>query len=169
MTSTAATRFVTSTDGTRIAFDQQGDGSRLILGSGLLCTRRTLADLAGHLARQFTVINYDRRGRGESGDTRPYAVERELEDVAALITAAGGAAAVYGHSSGPGVALRAAASGLPVTRPGLVDEPRLVIHPLVLGGGKAMFKDVSRRHSLCLTESAAIDGGLVRMRYAVAQ
>jgi pimeloyl-ACP methyl ester carboxylesterase len=123
MTQPGTTHYVTSADGTRIAFDREGEGPPLILVSGLLCSRTTTAALASELASQFTVINYDRRGRGESGDTPPYAVGREVEDLAALMAAAGGAAAVYGHSSGAGLAVHAAASGLPVTRLVLHEPP----------------------------------------------
>ena len=79
--------------------------------------------LAEQLAKHFTVINYDRRGRGDSGDTKPYAVGREIEDLAALIAEAGGTAAVYGHSSGAGLALHAAAHGLPISRLVLHEPP----------------------------------------------
>ena len=79
--------------------------------------------LAEELANDFTVINYDRRGRGDSGDTAPYAVEREIEDIGALIAEAGGTASVYGHSSGAGLALHAAAHGLPIARLVLHEPP----------------------------------------------
>ena len=109
------TSFVTSRDGTRIAHDLLGNGPPVIVVSGLFCTRQTTRELAEHLAARCTVVNYDRRGRGDSDDTPPYAVEREVEDLAALLDAVGGAAAVYGHSSGAGLTLRAAAAGLPIT------------------------------------------------------
>jgi len=107
-----------SKDGTTIAFDRSGDGPPVILVTGALGFRShaIMADLAAALAAHFTVINYDRRGRGDSGDTSPYAVEREVEDLDALITAAGGSASVYGTSSGAALALEAAASGLPITK-----------------------------------------------------
>jgi pimeloyl-ACP methyl ester carboxylesterase len=114
------TTFVTSADGTRIAFDRLGSGPPVVLVSGMFCHRPATRPLADLLAERFTVVNYDRRGRGESGDTAPYAPERELEDLAALIDEVGGTAAVYGHSSGAGLALHAAAGGL--------DIPRLVLH-----------------------------------------
>jgi pimeloyl-ACP methyl ester carboxylesterase len=95
----------------------------VVVIGGIFCDRQRTADLAGHLAEWFTVINYDRRGRGESGDTPPYAVEREIDDLAALIDAAGGTAMVYGHSSGAGLALNAAAAGLPITRLVLHEPP----------------------------------------------
>jgi pimeloyl-ACP methyl ester carboxylesterase len=120
------TNYVTSADGTRVAFDRLGEGPAVVVVSGMFCDRQTTRELAEQLAQQFTVINYDRRGRGESGDTKPYAVEREVEDIGALIAEAGGAASVYGHSSGAGLALEAAASGLPITR--------LVLHEPPYGG-----------------------------------
>jgi pimeloyl-ACP methyl ester carboxylesterase len=115
-----------SADGTRIAYERLGSGPALILAAGLLCDRETLHELAVALAADFTVINFDRRGRGNSGDTRPYAVGREIEDVAALVEAAGGRASLYGHSSGAGLMLLAAAAGLPVER--------LVLHEPPYGG-----------------------------------
>ena len=117
------TEFVTSADGTRIAFERSGEGSPVIVIGGIFCDRRRMAEVAWHLAQRFTAISYDRRGRGESGDTRPYAVEREVEDLGALIDAIGGRAMVYGHSSGAGLALRAAASGLAVSRLVLHEPP----------------------------------------------
>ena len=88
----------------------------MIVVDGALCDRSANRPLAEQLAPQFTVVNYDRRGRGDSGDTAPYAVEREIEDLGALIASAGGTAAVYGHSSGAAVVLHAAAHGLPIAR-----------------------------------------------------
>ena len=116
-------RYVTSADGTPIAFERAGGGPALILISGIFSDREAARSLAERLATRFTVILYDRRGRGDSGDTAPYAPEREVEDVGALIAEAGGTAAVYGHSSGAGLALLAAAGGLPVTRLVLHEPP----------------------------------------------
>lgn len=101
---------VTSKDGTTIAYDKKGQGPAVILVDGALGYRalgfgNSLQDL---LAQKFTVYAYDRRGRGESGNTKPYAVEREVEDIEALIDAAGGSACVYGISSGASLALEAA-------------------------------------------------------------
>jgi pimeloyl-ACP methyl ester carboxylesterase len=109
---------VTSSDGTKIAYERSGNGRALILVDGALCSRAfgpspTLAPL---LARHFTVYAYDRRGRGQSGDTHPYSPAREVEDIAALVTAAGGTAFLLGLSSGGALALEAAASGLPVDK-----------------------------------------------------
>ena len=101
---------VTSADGTRIAYDRTGSGDPLVLVGGAFSYRRYPGQvkLAGLLAGHFTVYSYDRRGRGDSGDTAPYAVDREIEDLAAVIEAAGGQAHVWGLSSGAMLALRAA-------------------------------------------------------------
>jgi pimeloyl-ACP methyl ester carboxylesterase len=101
---------VLSRDGTQIAYDKQGAGPALIIVDGALCSRSsgTKPALVELLARHLTVYSYDRRGRGDSGDTPPYAVAREVEDIAALIEAAGGTAGLYGHSSGASLALEAA-------------------------------------------------------------
>jgi len=101
-------RKVISKDGTPIAFDQSGQGPALILVASATATLLAQTSLAAALAPQFTVFAYNRRGRGESGDTAPYAVEREVEDIDALITEAGGSAFVFGHSSGAVLALEAA-------------------------------------------------------------
>lgn len=107
---------IQSADGTTIAFDQLGAGPPLILVSGAACDRRVDAPLAQALARRFTVLNYDRRGRGDSDDTPPYAVAREVADIAALVDAAGGTATVVGLSSGALLAAEAAARGVRVRR-----------------------------------------------------
>ncbi|HLV97086.1 MAG TPA: alpha/beta hydrolase [Ktedonobacterales bacterium] len=101
-------RTVTSKDGTSIAFDQSGQGPALIIVTGGTATRGAAVSLAAVLASHFTVFVHDRRGRGDSGDTAPYAVEREVEDIEALIDEAGGTAFVFGHSSGAVLALEAA-------------------------------------------------------------
>ncbi|MGW7258263.1 alpha/beta fold hydrolase [Streptomyces sp. NPDC054834] len=112
-----------SGDGTRIAYETTGRGPAVILVSGAMSTGHTMAPLAQRLADRFQAVVYDRRGRGGSGDTAPYAVEREVEDIAALIEAVGGEAAVYGMSSGGALALRAAESGLPVRRVAVYEAP----------------------------------------------
>ena len=112
-----------SADGTSLAYASRGEGPPVILVSGAMSTGDTVAPLAEALADRFTAVVYDRRGRGESGDTRPYAVEREVEDLAALLGAVGGEAALYGVSSGGALALRAAASGLPVRRIAVYEVP----------------------------------------------
>ena len=114
---------VTSSDGTTIAFERLGDGPPVIVVCGAMCDRALMRPTAEELAKHFTVINYDRRGRGDSGDTAPYAVEREIEDIGALIDEAGGRASVYGHSSGAGLVLHAAAHGLPIVKIVLHDPP----------------------------------------------
>lgn len=114
---------VRSQDGTPIAFDRLGDGPPVVLVCGGSVDRMSNAPLAAQLADGFTVFNYDRRGRGDSGDTPPYAVEREVEDIDAVIGAAGGSACLYGTSSGAALALEAAASGLDITRLALWEPP----------------------------------------------
>jgi pimeloyl-ACP methyl ester carboxylesterase len=120
---------VTSKDGTTISYERLGQGKPVILVDGALCSRefgpsRKLAKL---LAERFTVFVYDRRGRGDSGDTRPYSPQREVEDIAALIEAAGGPVSLYGCSSGAGLALESTASGLPVERLALYEPPYMVM------------------------------------------
>jgi pimeloyl-ACP methyl ester carboxylesterase len=100
---------ITSKDGTHIVFDRLGDGPALILVGGALSDRSGWAPLAKLLAPRFTVFSYDRRGRGDSEDTLPYSVEREIEDLDALIDEAGGAASIHGQSSGAVLALEATA------------------------------------------------------------
>jgi pimeloyl-ACP methyl ester carboxylesterase len=114
---------VTSADGTPIAFDLLGAGPPVIVVAGQLCDRSLTRPTAEELAKHFAVFNYDRRGRGDSGDTAPYAIEREIEDIDALIAEAGGKASVYAHSSGAGLALHAAAAGLPISRLVLHEPP----------------------------------------------
>jgi Alpha/beta hydrolase family len=116
---------VTSRDGTPIAYHRQGDGPAVILATGALDDGTENAPLADELAGHFTVFNYNRRGRGESGDTPPYALERELEDLDALIAEAGGSAHLYGVSSGGGLVLEAAAAGLAVDRLAVYEVPYL--------------------------------------------
>jgi pimeloyl-ACP methyl ester carboxylesterase len=120
---------IISKDGTSIAYDRSGKGPAIILVVGAFNDRATGAPLARSLEPHFTVFNYDRRGRGESGDTaaqesrEPYAIEREIEDLDALIDQAGGTAGVFGYSSGATLALRAAAHGLAISQLALYDPP----------------------------------------------
>lgn len=123
-----STRSVRSRDGTTIAFECVGQGPPLVLVDGALCSRSSgpMPGLAPLLAGQCTVYLYDRRGRGGSTDTPPYAVEREIEDIEALIREAGGSAFVYGMSSGAALALEAAARGAGITRLALYEPPFIV-------------------------------------------
>ncbi|SDT66678.1 alpha/beta fold hydrolase [Jiangella sp. DSM 45060] len=120
---------VTSADGTVIAYSKAGSGPPLVLVDGALCYRDfgPMSGLADALASSFTVYTYDRRGRGESGDTAPYAVEREAEDLEALIAAAGGEAFVYGVSSGAALALETAKRpGSGITKLALYELPAII-------------------------------------------
>ena len=142
-------RTVNSKAGTKIAFDQYGDGPTLILVTGALGVRsphpmsRQLSEL---LSQHFTVIDYDRRGRGDSGDTQPYAVQREVEDLEALIDANSGSAFLYGLSSGAVLALEAA-SRLPgkvkklamYEPPFIVDDSRPPVHRVPLKNERTAF------------------------------
>jgi pimeloyl-ACP methyl ester carboxylesterase len=119
---------VTSKDGATIAFDQVGQGPAAVIVGGILGDRSQQAPLAQLLASHFTVYNFDRRGRGESGDTPPYAVEHEVEDIAAILDAADGSAFVYGTSGCAALCLEAAARGLaPRMRKLALWEPPYVV------------------------------------------
>ena len=103
-----------SADGTKIAYDTTGDGPVLIVSVGAFCTRHTFV-APEELRRRFTVVTYDRRGRGDSGDTAPFTPQREYDDLAAVAAATGTKPPfAFGHSSGAAIALRAAAAGLPL-------------------------------------------------------
>jgi pimeloyl-ACP methyl ester carboxylesterase len=119
------TETVRSADGTSIAYEVQGTGPTLVLVDGAMCFRdsgpmRGVADAIGGALR---VVLYDRRGRGASGDTAPYAVEREIEDLGAVVAAVGGPVALFGMSSGGALALRAAAALEAVTRVAVYEPP----------------------------------------------
>jgi pimeloyl-ACP methyl ester carboxylesterase len=117
---------VTSKDGTSIAYSKTGKGPTLLLVQGATAFRAfdpNLQVLADLLADEFTTIAYDRRGRGESGDTQPYSTDREIEDIAALIAANGGRAFVLGFSSGSVLSLEAAAVGLPIDKLVMYEPP----------------------------------------------
>jgi pimeloyl-ACP methyl ester carboxylesterase len=122
---TLTSNTVTSKDGTTIAYDRAGEGPAVVLVDGALCSRAQgpMPELSKELASQYTVYNYDRRGRGDSGDAETYQVEREIEDLAAVIEAAGGSAYVYGTSSGGALVLRAAAAGLPISKLVVFEAP----------------------------------------------
>ena len=117
---------VTATDGTSIAFEKSGHGPAIILVGGAFCDRHARAagtPLAAMLAGHFTVFSYDRRGRGDSSDAPSWALEREVEDLAALLRAAGGSASVFGISSGALLALAAAERELAITKLALYEPP----------------------------------------------
>jgi pimeloyl-ACP methyl ester carboxylesterase len=125
MARNAALSRVTSADGTRIAFEKTGAGPALVIVDGAMCSRafgpsEATADALGD---DFSVYRYDRRGRGDSTDTKPYEVAREVQDLTAIVAEAGGTAYVYGISSGAGLALEAAASGAPITKLVLFEPP----------------------------------------------
>ena len=120
---------VTSKDGSRIAYDRYGSGPAVILVGGALSHRRfkKMEELAKLLAaRGCAVINYDRRGRGDSTEVKPYALEREIEDLQALVEAEDGPASLWGWSSGGALALRAAAAGIGVERVSVYEVPFMV-------------------------------------------
>jgi pimeloyl-ACP methyl ester carboxylesterase len=114
---------VASKDGTKIAYEKNGAGPAIILVVGAFNDRATGAALAQSLERHFTVFNHDRWGRGESDDTSPYAIEREIEDLDVLIASAGGSACVFGYSSGAILSLRAAAHSLGISKLALYEPP----------------------------------------------
>ena len=125
----STTRFATSADGTRIAYEVRGSGPALVVVDGAMCQRAMGPSraLAEELGGSFTVHAYDRRGRGDSDQgASPYAVAREVEDLAAVIDAAGGRAHVLGVSSGAALALEAARSGVPIDRLAVYEAPFIV-------------------------------------------
>jgi hypothetical protein len=125
-TTHSGTRFATSADGTRIAYEVSGSGPALVLVDGALCHRAfgPSRPTAAALAEAFTVHTYDRRGRGESGaGESPYALERELEDLTAVVEAAGGKVSLLGFSSGAALSLDAVRAGLPVQRLAVYEAP----------------------------------------------
>lgn len=162
---------VLSADGTTIAFDRTGEGPALVLVSGAFCDRQSTKMVTKVLAADFSVYEYDRRGRGSSGDLPPYGVEREVEDLASVLDAAGGAPFVFGHSSGAVLALEAAARGVPMKRlaayepPFIVDESRERpgtdlaerLTALVAGGGRG------EAAKLFLTEGPQVPPDLLAM------
>lgn len=117
---------VTSKDGTLIVYDKSGEGAPVVIVGGVLGDRSQQAPLAALLADSFTVYNYDRRGHGESGFKAPYAVERDIEDIAAMIAEAGGSAYVYGTSGCGALSLLAAAHGVPMKKLAIWEPPYIV-------------------------------------------
>lgn len=120
---------VTSSDGTTIAYDIEGNGQPLLLIGGAFSTRQAAASVLPFLTPHFTVVRYDRRGRGDSTDANnppPYEYEREIDDVRILLDAVGGDAFVYGHSSGAALAFEAAAAGASIARVAAYEAPYIV-------------------------------------------
>jgi pimeloyl-ACP methyl ester carboxylesterase len=112
--SQAPTSVVISRDGTRIAYERTGEGPPLAIVGGALSDRSSAASLAAALARDLTVLSYDRRGRGGSGQTLPWSLEKEIDDLRALIDMVGEPVSVYGHSSGGVLSIESALAGLPI-------------------------------------------------------
>jgi pimeloyl-ACP methyl ester carboxylesterase len=133
---------VTSKDGSRIAYDRVGSGPTVVLVAGALGYRKfpQMQQLSRLLSERCTVINYDRRGRGDSTEVKPFAIEREIEDIEALIHAEGGSGSLWGWSSGGALALRAAAAGLPIERISVYEVP-FIVTP----GAKRPTRDYGRR------------------------
>jgi len=128
---------VRSADGTTISYERTGSGPALILVDGAFCSRAfgPSAKLAEQLAPHFTVYSYDRRGRNRSSDTQPYAPEREIDDIAALIDVAGGSASLIGLSSGAALSLEAAASGLSIDKVVAYEPPYVDVAASGSGAG----------------------------------
>ncbi|MCX5377503.1 alpha/beta fold hydrolase [Streptomyces sp. NBC_00091] len=154
-----------SRDGTVIAYDRTGEGPALVLVGGAYQVREDprWAVLAGLLGDRFTVVTYDRRGRGDSGDTAPYAVEREIEDLAAVIAELEGPVRVMGMSSGAVLALEAAAHGVPIAElalyepPFVVDDSRLPVPADYIGRLEAALADGRRDDAVTLMLTAAVN------------
>jgi hypothetical protein len=140
---------VTSADGTSIAYEIFGAGPLLIAVCGATCDRALMRPTAQALGAHFMTVNYDRRGRGDSGDVLPYAVDREIEDIAALIDRVGGPALLYGHSSGAGLVLRAVAAGLPVDA--------FVVHDPPYSPDEESSRDGARRYGQTIRSLLAQD------------
>ncbi len=155
---------VTSKDGTCIAYDKIGQGPAVVIVGGVLGDRSQQAPLAQLLASHFTVYNFDRRGRGESGDTPPYAVEREIEDIEAMLNATGGSAFVYGTSGCGVLSLEAAAHGLSSKMkklaiwepPYVVDDSRSPVPPDYLEQLRGMLREGHRGDMIELFFTKAI-------------
>jgi pimeloyl-ACP methyl ester carboxylesterase len=167
---------VISKDGTPIAYSRIGSGPPVILVDGALCWREQGPNggLAEKLSTDFTVYTYDRRGRGESGDSPEWTTQREIEDLEAVITEAGGSAFVYGISSGGTLALDAAAAGLAIEKLAIFETPHFVDDtrpPLGEGYEERLTEfvksdDRGRAVKLFMTEGVALPGimvGLMRL------
>ena len=153
---------VTSKDGTTIAFDRLGDGPAVILVAGGSVDRWSNAGVADILASDFTVYNYDRRGRGPSGDTPPYAPEREIEDIDAVVTAAGGSAYLYGSSSGAVLAMYAAAD-----LPGRITKLAMWEPPFILDPSARPPADQVEQYNTMLAEGRKGDAAQYFMEKVV--
>lgn len=153
---------VVSKDGTRIAYTRTGSGPALIIVDGALCYRAfgPTAEVAKALAPHFTVYTYDRRGRGESGNTEPHDVEREVEDIAALIEEAGGSAHLFGMSSGGTLVAEAAHRGVAAERIAIYESPMIVD-----GTHRPMDPDFPARVSRAVAENRRGDAVKLFMRY----
>ncbi|WP_206791655.1 alpha/beta fold hydrolase [Amycolatopsis sp. MtRt-6] len=161
-----------SADGTKIAYTRAGSGPALVLVDGAMCYRGSSPNdaLAKELAAHFTVYTYDRRGKGESGDTGPYAVEREVEDLAAIVKEAGGEVFLFGISSGVALALEAA-PGLPVRKLALYEPPFIVdgTRPRVPEGYAARLNQALKEDKrgkavkMFMTEGVGLSGAMVAM------
>jgi pimeloyl-ACP methyl ester carboxylesterase len=152
---------VRSRDGTPIAYKRQGSGPAVVLVTGALEDGSENEPLAAELASHFTTYNYNRRGRGQSGDTQPYALVREFEDLAALIAEAGGSAHLYGVSSGGALIMEAAAAGLAVEKLAAYEVPYMIDAPAVQG-----WRQYVGRLEAALAEGRRGDAGELFMRLA---
>jgi pimeloyl-ACP methyl ester carboxylesterase len=153
---------VTSKDGTTIAFDRLGDGPAVILVSGGSVDRGSNAGVAEILASGYRVFNYDRRGRGPSGDTPPYAIDREVEDIEAVADAAGGSAYLYGSSSGAALALIAAEQ-----LPGKITKLALWEPPFILDPAARPPADQVEQYNTMLAEGRRGDAAQYFMEKVV--
>ncbi len=133
---------LTSRDGTELAYDRIGSGPAVVLICGGSVDRMSNAGLAEALATDFTVYNFDRRGRGDSGNTLPYVVEGEIEDINAVIDAAGGSACLYGSSSGAALAMLAAAAGSSVSKLAMWEPPYFLEPRPELPGAAKVFHEL---------------------------
>ncbi|BCB81811.1 alpha/beta hydrolase [Phytohabitans flavus] len=167
---TISPQIVASADGTPIAYESTGDGPPVILIGGAFNDRTTVTALAATLAPHVTAVVYDRRGRGDSGDNADaFAVEREVEDLAAIIAATGGRASLFGHSSGGILALEATAQGLPVERLAVYETPFVVgsLRPLPAEGTaeqlRALIAEERREEAvrLFLTQHVSVPAEIV--------
>ncbi|WP_055600780.1 alpha/beta fold hydrolase [Streptomyces aureus] len=164
---------VTSRDGTPIAYERYGEGPPLVLVSGALGTAAGEGSLGGFLARSFSVVAYDRRGRGGSGDTGPYAVEREIEDLAAVVGEAGPGAALHGMGTGGALVLAAVAAGLPAGAVSVFEPPysaaaaerRRQVAVLLDGGRRAEALDLFLAES---TVPAELRPGVAELAHTLA-